>query len=50
MLSDQSCPEVNPKNDIFWKHAGTYTSKASHDKSFAGEMAYMIVTLYRTGT
>lgn len=34
--------------DNFWSHAAAYT-KSSHDKSFVNEMAYLIVTLHRTG-
>lgn len=48
-MSKQDGTEIVLKNDGFWHHAATYTSQASHDSSFVNEMAYMIVTLHRTG-
>ena len=35
-------------NSNFWKHANQYTSKYQ-DELFVGEIAYVMVTLHRTG-
>lgn len=48
-LSEQIYAGTPSRNDGFWDRAAIYASKAGHDKRFASEMAYMIVTLYRTG-
>lgn len=48
-MSKQDYTETTLKNDVFWDHAATYASQANHDRSFVSEMAYMIVTLHRTG-
>ncbi len=37
-----------PKNEKFWKNATKYAS-ASNDELFVEEVAYMMVTLHRTG-
>ncbi len=37
-----------PGKDSFWRRASQYASKAD-DEAFVGEMAYMMVTLHRTG-
>ena len=36
------------KNEKFWKNATKYAS-VSDDESFVEEVAYMMVTLHRTG-
>ena len=36
------------KNEKFWKNATKYAS-ASNDELFVEEVAYMMVTLHRTG-
>ena len=36
------------QNSEFWGRAGRYATKVC-DEPFAGEMAYMMVSLYRTG-
>ena len=33
----------------FWHKATKYASKVSEDEPFVNEMAYMMVTLHRTG-
>ena len=48
-LSNQVYAETPSKSGGFWDRAAIYASKAGHDKPFASEMAYMIVTLHRTG-
>jgi hypothetical protein len=35
--------------DEFWDRAGRYAGTVPEDESFTGEMAYMLVTLHRTG-
>lgn len=40
---------ATPRVDTtFWKHANLYTSKIQ-DNAFVGEIAYVIVTLHKTG-
>ena len=41
--------EDKSKNYEFWKNATKYASKTSNDESFVSEIAYMMVTLHRTG-
>ena len=43
------CTHAGSKNPWFWDHASAYASKVDRDRSFVDEMAYMIVTLHRTG-
>ncbi len=40
--------ECNQKN-MFWDSATKYAASANKDESFVSEMAYMMVTLHRTG-
>jgi hypothetical protein len=40
--------ESSDKNEKFWKNATKYAS-ASDDELFVEEVAYMMVTLHRTG-
>jgi len=37
-----------PKNR-FWNNATKYAESVNNDESFVNEMAYMMVTLHRTG-
>lgn len=37
------------QNEDFWKQASIYATK-NNDKSFVNEMAYVMVTLHRTGS
>jgi hypothetical protein len=47
-LSEQRFTE-NPSQDmVFWNNATKYAS-VSDDESFVEEVAYMMVTLHRTG-
>jgi len=47
-LSEQTFNEKSYQGKIFWNNASQYTL-VSKDKSFAEEVAYMMVTLHRTG-
>jgi hypothetical protein len=47
-LSEQNIVEKSTDNGVFWKNATKYAS-ASDDESFVEEVAYMMVTLHRTG-
>ena len=48
ILTQQSMVEKSTKNSIFWHNATKYASTSS-DESFVEEVAYMMVTLHRTG-
>jgi hypothetical protein len=48
VLSEQNVVEKSTDNVVFWKNATKYAS-ASDDESFVEEVAYMMVTLHRTG-
>jgi hypothetical protein len=48
MLSEQNIVEKSAHNGGFWKNATKYAS-TSDDESFVEEVAYMMVTLHRTG-
>jgi len=48
ILKQQTIVEKSTNNGIFWHNATKYTS-ASDDESFVEEVAYMMVTLHRTG-
>lgn len=37
------------KNSVFWKYATKYASSTKEDENFVNEIAYMMVTLHRTG-
>ncbi|MFM9874886.1 MAG: hypothetical protein ACKVN8_00705 [Nitrosarchaeum sp.] len=45
----QSNTEISSAKSTFWVNATKYTSSANHDESFVNEIAYMMVTLHRTG-
>jgi len=47
-LTEQSIIQRPAKNSIFWNNATKYASTSS-DESFVEEVAYMMVTLHRTG-
>jgi len=47
-LSEQNLIEKPPQQVTFWNDATKYTS-VSDDDSFVEEVAYMMVTLHRTG-
>ena len=46
-LSEQCYAEMPARNGEFWDCAARY-ARSGQDESFASEMAYMMVTLYRT--
>ena len=48
VLSEQILPEKTPQEPTFWNNATKYAS-VSNDESFVEEVAYMMVTLHRTG-
>ena len=48
ILSKQNTVEKSLSNGGFWKNATKYAS-TSDDESFVEEVAYMMVTLHRTG-
>jgi len=47
-LTEQSIIQKPSKNRVFWHNATKYASTSS-DESFVEEVAYMMVTLHRTG-
>jgi len=47
-LTEQSIVEKSTNTSVFWHNATKYAS-ASDDESFVEEVAYMMVTLHRTG-
>jgi len=47
-LSEQIFNEKSYKGETFWNDATQYTL-VSKDESFVEEVAYMMVTLHRTG-
>jgi len=48
VLTEQSIVEKPTNNVVFWNNATKYAS-ASNDELFVEEVAYMMVTLHRTG-
>ena len=47
-MSESSFVEKTSNESTFWNNATKYTS-IGNDKSFVEEVAYMMVTLHRTG-
>jgi len=47
-LNEQSYAE-NSQKSSFWDNATKYAASANEDESFVSEIAYMMVTLHRTG-
>jgi len=47
-LSEQTFNEKSSQEEIFWNDATQY-ALVSKDESFVEEVAYMMVTLHRTG-
>jgi len=47
-LSEQIFIKTTSQEQAFWNDATKYTL-SSHDESFVEEVAYMMVTLHRTG-
>ena len=50
LLSDQMYTEKTSNEKTFWANAMKYTASKNDDKQFVSEMAYLMVTLHRTGT
>ncbi|MEK6832308.1 MAG: hypothetical protein AABZ37_02600 [Thermoproteota archaeon] len=48
-MSEQSHAENSIQKITFWDNATKYTAFANGDASFVSEIAYMMVTLHRTG-
>jgi len=48
-MSSQIYSEHNSKNESFWKNATKYAASINEDESFVSELAYVMVTLHRTG-
>ena len=48
-MSTSITHEIRAKNTLFWKNATKYAASASEDEKFTEEIAYMMVTLHRTG-
>jgi hypothetical protein len=48
VLSEQRFTENQSQDMVFWNNATKYTS-VSDDESFVEEVAYVMVTLHRTG-
>ena len=48
LLTEQTIIEKSTKKGMFWHNATKYAS-VSVDESFVEEVAYMMVTLHRTG-
>jgi len=48
-LSEQTYHKNPIQISTFWNEATKYTTSVNEDKSFVNEMAYMMVTLHRTG-
>ena len=48
-LNEQVYAEKHSHEKAFWADATKYASSNKEDDPFVGEMAYMMVTLHRTG-
>ncbi len=48
-MSEQSYAENPAQKSTFWDDAVRYTASTDKDETFVNEMAYMMVTLHRTG-
>ena len=48
-MSEQTCSEMPTDDKSFWENATKYTAAKNQDESFVSEIAYMMVTLHRTG-
>ena len=48
-MSEQSYMEDYAQKNTFWDSATKYAASANKDESFVSEIAYMMVTLHRTG-
>ena len=48
MLNEESTPKEMSNKTVFWNNATKYAA-VSKDEPFVEEVAYMMVTLHRTG-
>ncbi|MDH3619041.1 MAG: hypothetical protein OEM89_10020 [Nitrosopumilus sp.] len=48
-MNQQTFIESNPQQNTFWGPATKYASSVTNDEKFVSEIAYMMVTLHRTG-
>ncbi|MBI5859688.1 MAG: hypothetical protein HZB73_03080 [Nitrosarchaeum sp.] len=48
-MNEQSYVENSAQKNTFWDNATKYAASANMDESFVSEIAYMMVTLHRTG-
>ncbi|WP_182134179.1 hypothetical protein [Nitrosopumilus sp. b1] len=48
-MSIQEFKENKSEKKTFWHYATKYAAAVQDDESFVNEMAYMMVTLHRTG-
>jgi hypothetical protein len=48
-MNPQPVTENHPPQNTFWGPATKYASSISNDEKFVSEIAYMMVTLHRTG-
>ncbi|PIW35670.1 MAG: hypothetical protein COW26_03195 [Nitrosopumilales archaeon CG15_BIG_FIL_POST_REV_8_21_14_020_33_23] len=48
-LSEQVYVEKPTSEETFWNDVTKYTASANVDESFVSEIAYVMVTLHRTG-
>ena len=46
----QILDEKYSNDDAFWTNATKYAALAKNDEKFVSEIAYMMVTLHRTGS
>jgi len=49
LLSEQTCSISPTQKSTFWDEVTKYTAFTNEDKAFVNEIAYMMVTLHRTG-
>ncbi len=47
-MSEFQAQNIAPEKE-FWSHATKYATSKKEDEPFVNEMAYMMVTLHRTG-
>jgi hypothetical protein len=48
-MSEQTYFTKTVDENSFWENATKYTATKNNDESFVNEIAYMMVTLHRTG-
>ena len=48
-MTEKLFSENHNQKSAFWKTATKYASNSKEDENFVNEMAYLMVTLHRTG-